>query len=58
MTNLELVDNFARSYNYTHDEVLALELEFVYTLIWLRTEQAAEADDYKEMQRKLSKLDS
>ena len=57
MSNLELVDTFARGYNYSHDQVLELELEFVYTLIWLRTEQEVEADRYKEMQKKFSNLD-
>lgn len=58
MSSLELVDTFARSYNYTHQEVLDLELEFVYTLVWLRTEQAVEAESYKEIQQKLAKLSS
>ena len=56
MTNLELVDTLARTYNYSHQGVLDLELEFVYTLIWLRTEQAVEADQYKDLQQKLAKL--
>ena len=56
MTNLELVDSFAQKYNYTHEQVLELELEFVYSLIWLSSEQAVEAERYKDLQRKMSKL--
>ena len=42
MHNLELVDNLAKSYNYTHEQVLNLELEFTYTLLWLHIEQEVE----------------
>ena len=52
MSNLELVDNFSKVYGYKHSEVLDLELEFVYSILWMNAEQQVEADNYKAIQRK------
>lgn len=54
MINLELVDNFAQTYGYTHTQVLNLELEFVYNLLWLHAEQSVEANNYKALKKQLS----
>ena len=38
--DLILIDNFAKTYKYTHEEVFALDWEFVYSLMYVHAQQA------------------